>query len=111
MSKNLMCVEMIFDFKIDQDWKGKDPWQDPVSVKILDNIESNISNLRKIIDANECTINNVWRSTSQATQKKIKYNEFREWLMTCPIPYVQEELHDFDDDSIVFKTSKIKNKG
>ena len=24
---------------------------------------------------------------------------------------VQEELHDFDDDSIVFETSKIKNKG
>ena len=48
---------MIFDFKIDQDWKGKDPWRDPVSVKILDNIQSNISNLRKIIGAEECIVN------------------------------------------------------
>ena len=110
MNKNLMSVEIEFDFKIDQDWKGKDPWQDPVSVKILDNIESNIGTLRQIIDADECTINNVWRSTPQATQNKITYNKFREWLMTCPIPYLQEELHDFDDDSVVFKTSTIKTK-
>ena len=111
MSKNLMCVEMIFDFKINQNCKSKDPWQDPVSVKILDNIESNISNLRKTIGAEECIVNNVWRSTPQATQNKITYNKFREWLMTCPISYVQEEPHDFDDDSIVFETSKIKNRG
>ena len=31
--------------------------------------------------------------------------------MTCPISYVQEEPHDFDDDSIDFETSKIKNRG
>ena len=85
--------------------------QVPESVKILDNIESNISNLSKIIGAEECIVNNVWRSTPQATQNKITYNKFREWLMTCPISYVQEEPHDFDDDSIVFETSKIKNRG
>ena len=60
----------MFDFKIDQDWKDKNPWQDPVSLKILDNIESNISTLRQIIDADECTINNVWRSK---IKKKDKY--------------------------------------
>ena len=70
MSKNLMCVEMIFDFSIDEDWKDKNPWQDPVSLKILDNIESNISNLREIIGAKECTVNNVWRSK---IKKKDKY--------------------------------------
>ena len=42
--------------------------------------------------------------------KLIKYDEFRKWLMTCPIPYEQEEILDFDDDSIFFYTSKNTDK-
>jgi hypothetical protein len=45
------------------------------------------------------------------TKKKlIKYDEFRKWLMTCPVPYEQEEILDFDDDSIFFYTSKNTDK-
>ena len=43
-------------------------------------------------------------------KKLIKYDEFRKWLMTCPIPYEQEEILDFEDDSIFFYTSKNTDK-
>ena len=39
-----------------------------------------------------------------------KYDDFRKWLMTCPIPYEQEDINFFDDDSIVFLTSKNTDK-
>tara|TARA_R100000234_G_scaffold49307_1_gene29570 strand:+ start:240 stop:410 length:171 start_codon:yes stop_codon:yes gene_type:complete len=45
------------------------------------------------------------------TKKKlIKYDEFRKWLMTCPVPYYVEELLDFDDDSICFYTKNHTDK-
>ena len=43
--------------------------------------------------------------------KKNSYDQFREWLMSCPVKYEQDDLIGFDDDSIVFFTSKIKNGG
>ena len=40
----------------------------------------------------------------------IKYDDFIKWLNTCPIPYEEEEILDFDDDSIFFYTSKNTDK-
>ena len=39
-----------------------------------------------------------------------KYSDFIKWLMDCPIPYEVDDLKGFDDDSIVFFTSKHTDK-
>ena len=39
-----------------------------------------------------------------------KYSDFIKWLSTCPIPYEVDDLKGFDDDSIVFFTSKHTDK-
>ena len=39
-----------------------------------------------------------------------KYSDFIKWLSTCPVPYEVDDLTGFDDDSIVFFTSKNTDK-
>ena len=39
-----------------------------------------------------------------------KYSDFIKWLNTCPVPYVVDDLKDFDDDSIAFLTSENTDK-
>ena len=40
----------------------------------------------------------------------IKYSDFIKWLNTSPVPYVVDDLKDFDDDSIAFLTSENTDK-
>ena len=42
--------------------------------------------------------------------KMKKYSDFIKWLNTCPVPYVVDDLKDFDDDSIAFLTSENTDK-
>ncbi len=77
-----------------------------------DKAEEIIQNLNLLVT--QCRIqeaasaDNINVEDVKIIDEETRYSKFRKWLMSCPVKYKQDDINDFDDDSIVFLTGKIK---